>query len=73
MMCIEETSELTKELCKLQRYGGYCGDTDEIKANIISEIADVSNTIDQMALIFGREEVEKIRDEKISRALKRLN
>jgi hypothetical protein len=73
MMCLEEMSELTKELCKYQRFGGEHGAPEDIRLHIVEEIADVYNTVDQMSLIFGRAEVEKIRDEKLARALKRLN
>lgn len=71
LMCIEEMSELTKALCKYKRYG-YENAGDEIKYNILEEIADVYNMIDQMAMVFGKDKIEKIRDEKIEKCLKRL-
>lgn len=70
-MCIEEMSELTKELCKNWRKS--TKDTLEQIKNICEEIADVQNMIDQMQLIFGVQEVEKIRKEKIERTQKRLD
>ena len=70
-MCIEEMSELTKEFCKYYRKGEMNCDS-EIKSLICEEIADVQNMIDQMQLIFGEEEVEKIRKYKIERTEKRL-
>ena len=71
LMCIEEMSELTKALCKYKRFGKEKA-SDEIKQNILEEIADVLNTVEQMKYYFGEEEVEKIRKEKIERALKKL-
>lgn len=70
-MCIEEMSELTKEFCKYYRKGEMNCDK-ELKDHICEEIADVQNMIDQMQLIFGEEQVEKIRQYKIERTEKRL-
>ena len=70
-MCIEEMSELTKELCKNWRKSKQ--NTPEQIKNICEEIADVQNMIDQMQLIFGVQEVEKVRKEKIERTQKRLD
>jgi len=70
MMCIEEMSELTKELCKVQRYW----DTDKqknIDDNIREELADVLNMAEQLEYYFGVDEIEKIRKQKIDRSLKR--
>jgi len=75
-MCIEEMSELTKELCKYMRLLRDEGvdDVDEklakTKLNIIEETADVLNCTEQMALMFGEKEVEQVRREKIKRASK---
>ena len=69
-MCIEEMSELTKELCKVQRYW----DTDKqknIDDNIREELADVLNMAEQLEYYFGVDEIEKIRKQKIDRSLKR--
>ena len=66
MMCIEEMSELTKALCKYMRFNKENA-PNEVKENIKEEIADVLNTVEQMQLIFGEEEIEKIRQEKIER------
>lgn len=66
MMCIEEMSELTKALCKYMRFNKENA-PEEVKENIKEEIADVLNTVEQMQLIFGEEEIEKIRQEKIER------
>lgn len=70
LMCIEEMSELTKELCKFNRYK----DTDkepQILNNIKEEIADVLNMTEELSYYFGAEEIEKIRKSKIERALKK--
>ena len=57
-MLIEEMGELIKALCKYKRYGyEACG--DEIKANVLEEIADVHNMIEQMEIYFGKERIEK--------------
>ena len=75
-MCIEEMSELTKELCKYMRLLRDEGvdDVDEklakTKLNIIEETADVLNCTEQMAIMFGEKEVEQVRKEKIKRASK---
>ena len=70
-MCIEEMSELTKELCKNWRKPKM--NTPEQIEHICEEIADVQNMICQMQLIFGSEKVEKYRIEKIERTQKRLD
>ena len=70
LMTIEEMSELTKALCKYNRYKNT--NDPKLKADVIEEIADVLNMAEQMAFFFGKEEVEKIRDQKIERSLKRL-
>ena len=70
-MCIEEMSELTKEICKYQRImrieGIDPGKLEEVKKNIIEETADVLNCAEQVAYMFGEEEVNKIRKEKVDR------
>ena len=71
LMCIEEMSELTKALCKYKRFGkeDYL---QEIKDNILEEIADVLNMVEQLKYYFGEEKVEEIRKQKIERTLKKL-
>ncbi len=71
-MCIEEMSELTKELCKLERFKDDEVKRQQIVENIKEEIADVLNTVEQMKYYFGEEVVESIREMKINRALSRL-
>lgn len=50
-MCIEECSELINALCK--RFRGRGKDAD-----VITEIADVTIMCQQMALLFGEDEVK---------------
>ena len=71
-ICIEEMSELTKELCKYSRYSNDKEKQKEIIENIKSEIADVLNTTEQLEYYFGTEEIEKIRQEKIERGIKKI-
>lgn len=71
-ICIEEMAELTKELCKLERYK----DTEkevQIVENIKEEIADVLNTVEQLYLYYGADEIDKIREFKLRRGLEKLN
>lgn len=67
ILCIEEMSELTKELSKFLRYKNTLKE-ESIKQNIVEEVADVLNTCEQMQNIFGIDEVEKIRLQKFKRA-----
>lgn len=71
-VCIEEMSELTKALCKFARFGKDSA-PQEIKDNVIEEIADVLNMAEQMAYYFGSDKVEKVRQQKIARTLNKLN
>lgn len=71
-MCIEEMSELTKELCKLERYKHDEEKKKQIIENIKEEISDVMNTVEQMAYYYGLEDIEKIREQKIAKTIKRL-
>lgn len=75
-MCIEQMSELTKEFCKYRRlkFTDQSKELQEKKkenlAHIQEEIADVLNTVEQMAMVFGEKEVDKVRDFKIERCRK---
>ena len=69
-MCIEEMSELIKALCKYKRFKNNLN--DELVYNIKEEIADVFNTVEQMRLLFGEDEIKEISDMKIKRCLNRL-
>lgn len=80
-MCIEEMSELTKELCKYIRYLN-APDIQEdekksllekVKKNIIEETADVLLCAGQIKRIFGSEEVEEMMMYKIERGAKQAD
>lgn len=66
-MCIEEMSELTKEICKYKR--GKCN-YDEI----IEEIADVYIMLEQLKIIFNidEKEIKNIAEIKVKRLNERL-
>ena len=67
VVAIEELSELQKELCKAIR-------GQEVKENIIEEIADVSIMLCQIMIYFEIEEADviKVMDKKIQRTMNRL-
>lgn len=75
-MCIEEMAELTIELCHLMRLEKSertlegREKIEKVRRNIVEETADVLNLIEQIQLIFGEEEVDKIRAEKMARTKK---
>lgn len=75
-LCIEEMSELTKELCKIMRYSRSekSQENDEklkqIKSNIIEETADVLICTSQIMHMVGEDEVRKVMDYKIQRGRK---
>lgn len=75
LMCIEEMSELTKELCKYFREDSH---KDPVKYEklidaICDETADVYNMLDQISYMFGEERVEKHRSEKLKRVKVRFD
>lgn len=67
---IEECSELIQAICKYKRY-----QTDESKAKISSEIADVENLIEQIKMKddFIEIGVRKFKEYKVHRELERIN
>ena len=67
LLCIEEMSELTKALCKYKRYGD-----EHYIENIKEELADVFNCVEQLSYHFGYDDIEKIRCEKMDRAMKKF-
>ena len=69
VQCVEEMSELTKELCKYERNLGAKNECKIIDA-IKEEIADVLNMVEQLEYCFGESDIEKIRAEKIERSKK---
>lgn len=72
-MAIEEMSELTKALCKERRAQLTPGKHAEAHANVIEEIADVSIMLQQLLIIFDKDnEIQKEVDYKIDRLEQRL-
>ena len=71
-MCIEEMSELTKELCKFSRCVGDKEKTEVVINNIREEIADVLNMVEQIQVYFGEKEIEDIREFKINRTMSKI-
>ncbi len=70
---IEEMGELLQAICKYQRKC-HCGTAAEIataKANLQEEIADVKVVTDQLAFMFDEKEIERIKLEKVKRAVRR--
>lgn len=78
-MALEEMSELMKELLKYIRVADYAlteegrKKIDKAKENIKEEIADIYCTIDQLKIMFGAEDIDRIVNEKIDRSYERLN
>lgn len=72
--CVEEMSELTKELCKFVNNKNVDKTiSEENMDNISEEIADVYIMLEQMLRFFGnKDDVERIINEKIDRTKKRL-
>lgn len=68
IVCIEELSELTKELTKHLR------DSETSLNGITEEVADVSIVLDEIKMIFGiHSGVESIRAEKLKRLQCRID
>ena len=76
IICIEEMSELTKELAKYIRYKNYQKKyeskvnkqkLDEIKTNIIEECADVLICANQIRHIFGEKQVDEMIEKKLQK------
>ena len=70
---IEEMSELTKAICKYQRKYEQASEDEKqkLESDIVEEIADVYIIADQLAFMFGDDKVQKIKKEKMDRALRR--
>lgn len=64
-MCIEECAELINALAKKSR-------NRITKEDIITELADVSIMVDQLALYYGYEDFENERNKKIIRLNERV-
>ena len=71
LIAIEEMSELIQALSKYRRYG-YENVSQEIKDNVIEEIADVHNMLVQLEMYFDIEKMNKVRIEKIERIKGRI-
>ena len=72
--CVEECSELIKAICDYKLKASYSS-PEQLKGLIYQvqeEIADVMIMAEQMALIFGEEEVKKLVDYKLSRTERRI-
>ena len=66
MMAIEEMSELTKEICKYERFKGN-------ESKLIDEIADVKIMVEQLEYILGvNKEVDSRITYKLERQLRRM-
>lgn len=75
-MMIEEMSELIQALLKLKRKGGFVRlDQRNLKewVNTIEEIADVSIVLDQMYILFDKEEIMLHRASKVARLKERIS
>lgn len=66
MMCMEECAEFIDVLAKYDR-----GRADA--KDVITELADVSIMAEQMAMLFGKEELEAEKERKLKRLLERIN
>ena len=71
-MAVEEMGELIKAICKYNRKKYFNELTEDMKYNLKEEIADVLNTVEQLELAFGIQEIEEIREQKIERTLKKI-
>lgn len=71
-VAIEEMAELTQVVMKIRRISDDYEETMAARDHLIDEIADVGIMIDQMELMFGAVDVEKMRRKKLLRLKKRL-
>ena len=65
-VALEELGELIQAICKYKREE-YDKSPQEIKDNLLEEIADVHNMINQLEMYFGEEKIRKIRIKKVLR------
>ena len=68
-VAIEEMSELTKAICKLKRKLELGENTNKTLSNLKEEIGDVLNMVEQLEFVYGIEEIEKNRQEKMEKIL----
>lgn len=77
-MAVEESSELIKEIMKFIRFSNDIQPENkqqklkQIEQDLKSEIADALNCVEQMKFLFGEEEIEAIRKQKIERTFKKI-
>lgn len=71
-VAIEEMAELTQVVMKIRRISDDYEETMAARDHLIDEIADVGIMIDQMELMFGAVDVEKMRRKKLLRLKKHL-
>ena len=71
-VAIEEMAELTQVVMKIRRISDDYEETMAARDHLIDEIADVGIMIDQMEMMFGAVDVEKMRRKKLLRLKKRL-
>lgn len=72
MMMVEEMSELTKAISKFTRYGYDNAGILLYSIDVIEEIADVQIVLDQMKIIFDRQSIEHVEQEKLKRLENRI-
>ena len=65
-------SELIKALLKERRYSQDASRKEQLKRDVIEEIADVANYIDELSMIYGRTDIDFIREQKLNRAVEKL-
>ncbi len=70
---IEEMGELLQAICKYKRKHNSCDkeEFEKVKSNLQEEIADVMFCCEELAYMFGQSEIEKIKNMKRDRSLKR--
>lgn len=71
-VCIEEMAELTQVVMKIRRISDDYEETMAARDHLIEEIADVGIMIDQMEMMFGAVDVDKMRRKKLLRLEKRI-
>ena len=69
---IEEMSELTKALCKLDENPALDSRNKRYLDDVMEEIADVIVMMEQLKLFFGQNRIEEIIDLKIDRQIERI-
>lgn len=69
---IEEMSELTKALCKLDENPALDSRNEQYLYDVVEEIADVIVMMEQLKLFFGQKQVEETIDLKIDRQIERI-